>query len=437
VARSRALFLTAIASLATLAVYGQAAGEQKQGEQKGPQFKDRAEYDLYEAVRTGTDAKKRLEVLNQWKEKYPQSEFEVTRRTAYVTTYQQLGQAEEMWNACKDLLAADPKNFTALYFLTLLVKSMGKTDPDRLDTGEKAARTLLQVVETPPAGVAAAEWEKQKPAIQVAAHTSLGWVAMNRKDNAGAEKEFTKVLEMSPGNGEVSVLLGTVIRQQNNADRYSEVLFHFARAGNYDGPGALAPAGRQQYHGFFEKAYVKYHGSKNEMDEVIKVAKASALPPKDFKIESFIDIKNREAKELWEKNPQLAFWRDLKTALTDEATASTYWEAMKGTAVPGDSKPEVKKLKGKVISLRPPLRPKEIVLGIESADTPEVTLRLEQPYPNRAEVGTELEFSGVAADLVRDPFMLTFEVEKEDIVGWPPPPKPAPKAPKSGAKKKG
>ncbi len=441
-ARSRIILFAAFASVATLSLLGQAATEAPKAQ--GPQFKDRAEYDLYEGARTtlgnAGEAKKRLDILNQWKEKYPQSDYDLTRRQMYVTTYQQLGQAEEMWNACKDLLAADPKNFTGLYFLTLLVKSMGKTDPDRLDTGEKSARALLQVIETPPTGVAAAEWDKQKPPIQIAAHTSLGWIAMQRKDNAAAEKEFVKVLQMNPGNGEVSVFLGTVISLQKDPSRYSEILFHFARAGHYDGPGGLQAPGRQTYQGYFEKAYKNFHGDdKAGMAEVVQVAKSAAFPPAGFRVKSLAEIMAENEEKFKAQNPMLFLWTNIKKALEDQAGGAGYFEQIKGSLMPGGAG-DVKKFKGTIISTKPVARPKEVVVGITSADTPEVTLRLDTAMTSKADPGTVIEFEGVAVEFVREPFNLTFDVEKEQIVGWPAPPPPVKKAPGKAAgtaKKKG
>ncbi|MGH9674523.1 MAG: tetratricopeptide repeat protein [Bryobacteraceae bacterium] len=423
-ARSRVLIVAVLASLTGVVAQAQT---QKQ-------FKDRTEYDLYEAIRTGTDPVKRLADLNQWKAKYPQTDYGTERLQAYLTTYQQLARAEEMWNTGKELLATDSKNLTALYWMTLLVKSMGKTDPDRLDTGEKAARGFLGVIETPPAGVSADDWKKQKDNFTVIAHTTLGWIAMSRKNDAEAEKELIKVLQMSPGAVEANVMLGTIIRNSKKLDRYPEVLFHFARAGFYDGSGSLDPKARQTYQVYFEKAYAQFHGDKSEIDEVIKVAKAVPLPPEGFKIKDFVTIAKENEEKFERENPMLALWMSIKRGLSEE-NGPAFWEALKGTAFPAGNK-GVQKIKGRVISIKPATRPKEIVLGITSADTAEVTLRLEQPLTTKADPGTEIEFEGVAAEFTKDPFMLTFDVEKEQIVGWPAPAKPTPPARRPAGKKK-
>ena len=87
------------------------------------------------------------------------------------------------------------------------------------------------------------------------------------------------------------------------------------------------------------------------------------------------------------------------------------------------------KFKGKLISQKPALRPKELVVGISSPDTPEVTLKFENALPGKAEPGTTIEFEGVPSAFTKEPFMLTFDVEgKDKITGWPAQAPPAKKA---------
>jgi hypothetical protein len=90
-----------------------------------------------------------------------------------------------------------------------------------------------------------------------------------------------------------------------------------------------------------------------------------------------------------------------------------YFEGtLKGSAVP--------KLKGKLVSAKPAVRPKELVLAIDTPNTPEVTLKFENPLSGKAEPGTEIEFEGVPSAFTKEPFMLAFDVEgKDKIQGWP------------------
>ena len=110
-------------ALATAALFGQATD-----------WVDRGEYELVaEQIGKATDPAKKLELLNQWKQKYPKTNFGWQRLGAYLVTYQQLGKAKEMFDTAKEMTAADPKNFTGPYYITLLVLSMGSTDAAVMD----------------------------------------------------------------------------------------------------------------------------------------------------------------------------------------------------------------------------------------------------------------------------------------------------------------
>jgi len=79
-------------------------------------YKDRAEYDLYLKITQTTDAKARLELLNTWQDKYPQTDYSTERLTYYVATLGQLAgpdptQRQPLLTKCQDLLKVDAQNF--------------------------------------------------------------------------------------------------------------------------------------------------------------------------------------------------------------------------------------------------------------------------------------------------------------------------------------
>src|ERR1035438_6620815 len=87
-------------------------------------WKDRAEYDLYDAIQKDTNPQTRLEKLNQWKDKYPSSDFSDLRQTAFLTTYAPLGKVQEALNTAKEILAANPNDFAALYYTAFLTPQL-------------------------------------------------------------------------------------------------------------------------------------------------------------------------------------------------------------------------------------------------------------------------------------------------------------------------
>ncbi len=398
------------------------------------QYKDQAEYDLYAGAAKETNAQKKLGILETWKQKYPTSDYKLERNQLFLATYQQLGQPAKMVDVAKEMLADNPNDFTALYWITLLTPSLNNTSPEALDLGAKAAQGLLAnldanfVAEKKPASTSEEAWKKARLEAEGLAHKTLGWVAMQRKENEIAEKEFTKSLELNPQSGEVSYWLGLVVLAQKKPERQSVVLFYFARAASYDGPGSLAPEARNTIDAYFVKAYTTYHGKDEAgLAELRQAAKAQAFPPAGFHIKNVNEIQAENEEDFKKKNPQLALWMTLKKELSGPNGEQYFESTLKHAGIPGGAG-GVTKFKGSLISSKPAANPKELVLGITSPDTPEITLNLETPMRGKADAGTELEFEGVVSSFTKDPFMLTLDVDQNSkISGWPAPAPPVKK----------
>jgi len=107
---------------------------------------------------------------------------------------------------------------------------------------------------------------------------------------------------------------------------------------------------------------------------------------------------------------------------------------MKGAEVPGGAG-GVQTFKGKLISSKPALHPKELVLSIADGTTPDATLILDAALPGKADPGVEIEFSGAPSSFTKDAFNITFDVEKKKVLVWPG--KDAPVRHHTATKKKG
>ncbi|MFN9431043.1 MAG: hypothetical protein ACK6DX_12960 [Acidobacteriota bacterium] len=318
---------------------------------------------------------------------------------------------------------------------------MNKNDAEGLDAGAKAANGLIGILDATydagkkPAGTTDAQWKQQRNDIEVQAVKTLGWVEWQKKNYPGAEQQFVKALGINAGNAEMSYFLGTVIALQKDPKRQAEAMWHFARAGNLDGPGALDAARKTQVSKYFERVYTSFAGDdKKEMAEVISRATTNVMPPADFKIKSKEEKMAENAEKFKSENPMLYQYMEIKKALLDAAGGAAYWDSLKDAELPT--------FKGKLVSTKPETNPKELVLAVESADQPEVTLVLEKPLRGKADPGTEIEFTGVAKEYTKEPYGLKLEVDNEKLKGWPVQ-APAPKAPakksapaaKKGAKK--
>lgn len=382
------------------------------------EWKDRGEYELVaEQIGKATDPAKKLELLNQWKQKYPSTNFGWERLGAYLVTYQQLGKAKEMYDTAKQMAAEDPKNFTGPYYMTLLLLSMNNTDPTVLEEGEKAANTMLTnlndffAADKKPANAPDDAWNKQKADAQLKAHQALIFAATARKDWPSVEERISNLLKVTPKNATLSYQLGAAILSQRKPERQASAIYHFARACGLEGEGAYPADQKGKVCDYFGRVYPQYRGDKKGMDELKAKAASEVFPPADFAIKTKQQEDIEQLEELKKTNPQLAIWVQMKQELSGPNGAA-YLEQIKGAALP--------KFKGKVVSHEPAVNPTKVVVGISDASAPEITIEIDDKafLPGSVEPGTELEFEGVGKDFTADPFNLTVTAEKDKITGW-------------------
>jgi hypothetical protein len=214
IATSAIALLTGIAPAAANA---QAAGTQQPaaGQQPGaaPQknYKDRAEYDLFSKITQTQDPKARLDLLNQWQDKYPQTDFKQERDQYFLATLGQLAPSDpaarqKLLEKTKEILAADPKDFRAAYLTAVWGPAAGGTgaSPDLQTQVQTAAQAVIDNAPAAfdpskkPANVDQAAFEKAKTQAVAVAHNALAWVATSKGDKATAENEYKASLEANP-----------------------------------------------------------------------------------------------------------------------------------------------------------------------------------------------------------------------------------------------
>jgi hypothetical protein len=143
------------------------------------------------------------------------------------------------------------------------------------------------------------------------------------------------------------------------------------------------------------------------------------MPPADFKIMNAAEVAAAKEEELKKTNPQLALWLNLKGALLAPDGQQYFDNNMKGAQMPS-------KLKGWLVEAKPAVRSKELLLNMEGKGqtTPDVTLKLVNAegtaiaLAGKPETGSEIEFEkAVGESFTKEPFMVTFTIEKANITG--------------------
>lgn len=390
-------------------------------------WKDRAEYDLYMSISQATDPAKRLELLNQWQDKYPQTDYNKERLQFFVPTAAQAGQPAKTLDYAGQMLKIDPKDTTSLYYTALFGPAVYgvKATPDQLSRVHSAAQGLLDFANgEKPATVKDADWPKQKNTLAALADSSLGWEASVKKDYPTAEKDYLASIQANPENAQIAYTDAGILLADK---KYQDALFYYARAASYDGPGALPPATRDQIKAYFLKIYGQYTGGPDGADKVMAIAKANPTPPTDFHIDSAQDKANREAAALQAKldsDPALKQWYQVQQSLIGDQGQATFDSNIKDAQLPGG---DVKLFKGTVISLDPADKPTKVVVGVFDPAKPDATLTFESPLTSPVKVGDVVEFSGVPDSYTKDPFMIVFkDVEGPNLkTTAPAKPKPA------------
>lgn len=377
-------------SVLPIAVHAQAPAAPK-----APAAKDQGEFDIANAADKEKDPAKKLDLLHQWEQKYPDSDFKGMRAV-------NIAQAESQI-AAKALAAG--------------------TSAGDMDAAQKAAQDLIDNIdkylapENKPAAVADAQWAQIKQTITLQAHMELAAVSASKKDDAKAEAEYRKVLALDPNSASTAYSMGILIYRTKNINRFPEAFFWIARGIQITGAEALPAATKTAADKYLKQAYDGYHGDDTGLNDLKNMASTATAPPPDFKIESAVDIANKQAGDaaaFATAHPDIALWRQIRDALKAD-NGPAYFEQVKGSEIPPQDG-NFKMFKGKVVS-QP--SPKEVLLNVESA-TGDVLLQFENPLKGMPlDPGAEVSFKGVVDAFVKDPYMLTLKVDKEDVEGIP------------------
>jgi tetratricopeptide (TPR) repeat protein len=357
-----------------------------------PQVKDQGEYDLMTAINKEQDPSKKLTLLDQWTEKYPDTQFKQNRVLTYIQTDSAVAQKAAQPNATEDAVAA----------------------------GQKAANTLIEKADTffsaenKPANVQDDAWATAKKQVLLQAHGILGNIAMNKKDYATAESEFGKVLAIDPTQAAMAYQMGVAIMGQKKTERYPEAMWQFARAAQITGTGALNDAGKTQTDAYLKRVYTNYHGDVTGLDELKAKAMSAPTMPSDFHVKSVTEISQEaigNAEQFAKQFPEIMQWRGLKEQLSAANGDEFFKGNMKDAEIPS--------LKGKVVS-QPSQKELQIAMDYatpETATKAELTLKFDTALKWQVEPGTLLTFSAVPESFTKEPFMLVVTAEKSKVDG--------------------
>lgn len=380
------------------------------------QWTDRGEYDMALAVRRQPGAKARIELITQWKQKYPASNYALERAELELAAALSAGDPALLHQAAAGMFAVAPDNFTALYWTTQLAPSAPDQSPPALARYESAAKRLLPAAEQHFARNAASAPAGEKQRVLAAAHRTLGWVAWKRSNLDAARASLLASLELDPMRADVSAWLGAMLTPGPAAEGQIEAVWRLARASFLDGPGALASAQRREVRSLLDAVYSAYHGSLDGLDTIGAQTRDSLHPPANFRIETAAEA----AERLWEEqvlqaNPGLRSYLDLRKLLL-----LTPDDALPGII----SSTPLPRLRAAVLGCNAALKATELQLGITGQSTQEVLVKLDGPLPKCPDLGASIELDGALFAFTRDPFLITITAARKSITAAQPAPAP-------------
>jgi hypothetical protein len=198
--------------------YGQGAAGQPQ-----KKVKDQAEYDLYDHVVKETDPGKKLQYLNQWVEKYPETDYQEEQ----LRFYDQLNQPAKVMDLGQKILAKDPKNLIALTSIASNIQKLPNPSPEQLAFGQRSAQALLENLDAlKPSTVTDDQWKQVKPQLEAVGKATIEWVvtkpardATDKKDWPGAEAAWNKLVQQYPDNGQYAYQYGSVVVAEKDPNK--------------------------------------------------------------------------------------------------------------------------------------------------------------------------------------------------------------------------
>jgi tetratricopeptide (TPR) repeat protein len=147
--------------------------------------------------------------------KFPNSVLAPRAKPILVVVYAQTNRFEKAFEMGRDVLSADPNNFSILYLLALAAATASKGRDTRFDAdGLTYATRALELASagSPPPGFAPQAWEQQKNKILGALHQAAGLFLYNKAEYDPAIEHLKKSAELDPSDPVTFYLIGEALK---------------------------------------------------------------------------------------------------------------------------------------------------------------------------------------------------------------------------------
>jgi len=168
---------------------------------KAAQAKSQQEFDRYLEIVAATEPHQVIAKVDAFVSQFPQSELLSTAYQYKMHACERLNDFDGMLAAGRKALLGNPDNVNILLALApaMASRAAGRADRDQLlSQAEAYAHHALEKLEATRLSrkVSVQEWTAQKRQMQAEAHGALGLVALQRKQNEIAVREFSAAISL-------------------------------------------------------------------------------------------------------------------------------------------------------------------------------------------------------------------------------------------------
>ncbi|MBI4166031.1 MAG: hypothetical protein HY508_09905, partial [Acidobacteria bacterium] len=410
---------------------GLASPQQAEG-QKPTTWSSREEYDAFMAFSSEKDPQKKIGLGDAFLQKYPNTFIKDGAYVLQMQAYGQLNDVPKAMEAAHKAVEINPGNLEALNYLSFVFPFVfNSKDPGadaKLAQAEKDARLGLDALQKlkKPENVTDDQFNQFVKSQRANYNGCIGFVALQRKDFAGAVTSFKTAAEDNPADVYVFYRLGIAYisgepRDTNNA------IWSLARS------ASLAKAGKNpaapEIEKYLKSVYINYHGNEDGLSGIMAQAAASPTPPEGFAVTQMEvpqDTGNASVDAFNKTFFMLKYGGD---------RAQKLWDGLKGQAFG---------VGGFVESVEPGPEPKTYLLKIDvlpESKTEDGVFDIElkdstQPNVKNLGKGDAVHFQGTLASYTATPkLVITLDngtINDDEIPDQPKvtaKPKPAPKKP--------
>ena len=235
--------------------------------QHQPQAKSKEEFDAYNQAAAKTDPAQLEAAADEFAQKFPNSELKELLYVRAMNLYQQQNNSAKVVAVGRKALALNPTNpVTLVAIASALVMDTRESDLDRdsrYGEASKDAQAGLDNIDTGleiPPGVPEAQIAVAKANLRSIAYDTLGVIAMNKKNYAGAEQSFQKAADLMKDQPDAVVYLRLSVAQDNEK-KYPEALDSANKAVQFAQEGSAEKNLAKQQQARLQKLIAEKSGS--------------------------------------------------------------------------------------------------------------------------------------------------------------------------------